>query len=154
MDTPELRGVRILADLNNAQLHALLRYGSIAEFSPGQIICRQGETSESLFLVLEGKVGVYVSEAHGNEIHLRTIESGGHFPEIGVLEGGNRTATVKALSQCKLFRFDAKAFQDLLKAPELAAPFLHGLSRSLAIRLTDLTNRVGALWSLKDFWTI
>ena len=154
MQTPELKNVRILAEMSHAQLDALLKYGQIVEFSPGQTIVKQGSASDALFLVLDGKVGVYATEEHGNEIHLRTIEKGGHFGEIGLLEGGKRTANVKALERCRLFSLDGKSFKQLLQVPELAVPFLHGLSRSLAIRLTDMTNRVTQLWALKDMWTV
>jgi CRP/FNR family cyclic AMP-dependent transcriptional regulator len=140
--------------MTDAQLNALAKYGQSLEFSPAQMIVQQGDHSNTLFLVLDGKVGAYIKESHGNEVHLRTIESGGHFGEVGLLDGGGRTANIRALSQCRLFSLDEKAFQELLKTPDLAAPLLHGLSRSLAIRLADVTNRMAQLWSLKDIWQV
>ena len=138
--------------MSDAQLAALGEYGEVVEYTASESIVEQGEPSNGLFLVLEGKVGAYVTEPHGNEVHLRTIESGGHFGEIGLLEASRRTATVRALTRTRLLSIDKKVFQELLKAPELAVPLLHGLSRSLAIRLADLTNRVAELWALKDIW--
>ena len=154
MPKPDLRNIRILAEMTPAHLDALLKYGRVVEFTAGQTIVKQGSASAELFLVLEGKVGAFLDERHGNEIHLRTIETGGHFGEIGLLEGGKRTATVKALEPSRLFSLDAASFAKLLKEPGLAVPFLHGLSRSLAIRLTDMTNRVGELWAIKDSWAV
>lgn len=139
--------------MTDAQLNALSGYGKLLEFAPSQLIVEQGAPSNGLFLLLEGKVGAYVTEAHGNEVHLRTIESGGHFGEIGLL-GGKRSANVKAISRCRVFSLDDKAFQGLMKTPDLAAPLLHGLSRSLAIRLADVTNRMATLWSQKDLWNV
>src|SRR6266700_2981533 len=55
MNPPELRGVRILADMTNAQLQMLLTYGQVLPFAPGQIIVGQGNTAEALFLLVEGK---------------------------------------------------------------------------------------------------
>src|SRR5437870_2032124 len=69
MNPPELRGVRILADMTNAQLQMLLTYGQVLPFAPGQIIVGQGNTAEALFLLLEGTVGAYVRDQHGNEVH-------------------------------------------------------------------------------------
>jgi CRP-like cAMP-binding protein len=154
MNTSQLRGVRILAEMTDAQLNALSKYGKVLEFAPSQMIVHQGDDSNALFLVLDGKVGAYIKESHGNEIHLRTIDSGGHFGEIGLLESGGRTANIRAVTQCRLFSLDEKSFQELLKMPDLAAPLLHGLSRSLAIRLADVTNRMAELWSLKDAWHV
>lgn len=154
MTTPDLRGVRILADMTNAQLGALLNYGEILQFDAGRVIVAQGDRADALFLLLEGKAGAYVTDPYGNETHLRTTEAGGHFGEIGVLEAGSRTATVKAVTPCTVFRLNARAFRDILKTPDLATPLLHGLSRSLAIRLADITARFAELRSLKDAWLV
>jgi len=154
MNPPELRGVRILADMANAQLQMLLTYGQVQAFTPGQLILAQGDTAEALFLLLEGKVGAYVRDQHGNEVHLRTTESGGHFGEVGLLEAGRRTASVRALTQCTVFRLDAGAFKQLLKAPDLAVPLLYGLSRSLAIRLADITHRLSELQAHDELWMV
>ena len=154
MNPPELRGVRILADMTNAQLQMLLTYGQVLPFAPGQIIVGQGNTAEALFLLVEGKVGVYVRDQQGNEVHLRTTESGGHFGEVGLLDAGRRTANVRALTQCTVFRLDAGAFKELLKAPDLAVPLLYGLSRSLAIRLADITRRLSELRAHDELWMV
>ena len=154
MNTPDLRGVRVLADMTNDQVGALLNYGEWLRFAPGEQIVKQGEPADALFLLVEGKTGAYSTDARGNETHLRTTETGGHFGEIGVLESGIRTATVKAITPCVVFRVDAPRFRELLKAPELATPLLHGLSRSLAIRLADITNRFSELHALRDVWMV
>ncbi|HWV99064.1 MAG TPA: cyclic nucleotide-binding domain-containing protein [Candidatus Acidoferrum sp.] len=154
MSTPDLRGVRILADMTNQQVGALLSYGEVLRFAPGDKIVRQGDPADALFLLMDGTTGAYFTDARGNETHLRTTETGGHFGEIGVLESGVRTATVKATTACVAFRMDAQQFRNLLKAPELATPLLHGLSRSLAIRLADITNRFSELRALKDVWLV
>jgi CRP-like cAMP-binding protein len=140
--------------MTDAQLNVLANYGKILEFDSSQIIVQQGDNSNALFFVLDGKVGAYVKEPHGNDVYLRTIDSGGYFGEIGLLQGGRRTANIRAVSKCRLFSLDEKSFQELLKTPDLAGPLLHGLSRSLALRLADATNRLAELWSIKDLWYV
>src|SRR6476646_5086167 len=98
MTTSPLRGIRILADMTDAQLNALANHVKILEFAPSQIIVQQGDNSNALFFILDGKVGAYVKESHGNEIHLRTIDSGGYFGEVRLLQGGRRTANIRAVS--------------------------------------------------------
>lgn len=154
MSTPDLRGIRILADMTNDQVDALMSFGEVLRFAPGEKLVKQGEPANALYLLMEGKISAYSTDARGNETHLRTTETGGHFGEIGVLESGVRTATVKAISDCAVFRMDAQQFRNLLKSPDLAAPLLHGLSRSLAIRLADITNRFSELRALKDPWMV
>ena len=154
MHAPELRNVRILADLNNSQLDDLLNYGKVLHLREGEIVIQQGTAADAMFLLLKGKLGTYVTDAAGNETHLRTIETGGHFGEIGLLQSGIRTATIRTLSPSMIFRLDPGSFNELLKVPELAVPFLHGLSRSLAIRLADITSRFANSRAFKEAWTI
>jgi CRP-like cAMP-binding protein len=71
-----------------------------------------------------------------------------------LLQSGTRTANVRTITQSRLSRLDKEAFQGILEVPELATPFLHGLSRSLAIRLADVTNRFADVKSFKDVWAV
>ncbi len=129
-------------------------YGDTVNYKAGKIIVRQGAVGDALYFILEGSVGVYSSDRRGGENHLRTIGSGGHFGEVGVLEKGQRTANVRATSDCVLFRISAEAFGRIKQDPALAVPILNGLSRSLALRLADVTNRLAEVWACKNAWTI
>ena len=154
MKTSELKGIRILAGLSLEQLGALAEHGEVLDVPASQLIFEQGQPADAMYFIIDGKVGVYAIGPAGGEVHLRTIETGGHFGEIGLLQSGTRTANVRTITQCRLSRLDKEAFQGILEVPELAAPFLHGLSRSLAIRLADVTNRFADVKSFKDVWAV
>jgi CRP-like cAMP-binding protein len=154
MDGSELRGIHILADLTNDQLGELVNYGEFLPFAAGHKIVNQGERADAMFLLVNGTVAAYAKGKDGNESPLRTIEAGGHFGEIGLLEDGIRTASVRAETNCRVFRLRRDSFRVILQKPELATPFLHSLSRSLAIRLADITSRLSEARSLKDAWVI
>lgn len=154
MTTDSLRGIHILADVGDELLDRLRSYGDTVTYKAGKIILKQGGAGDALYLILEGSVGAYTSDARGGENHLRTIGSGGHFGEVGVLEKGQRTANVRATSDCVLFRISAEAFGKLKQDPALAVPILSGLCRSLGLRLADVTNRLTEVWASKNSWTI
>jgi CRP-like cAMP-binding protein len=154
MDGSELRGIHILADLTNEQLGELINYGEFLPYAVGHMIINQGERADAMFLLVNGTVAAYVKGKDGNESHLRTMEAGAHFGEIGLLEDGIRTASVRAGTNCRVFRLRKDSFREILQKPELATPFLHSLSRSLAIRLADVTSRLSDARSLKDAWTV
>jgi CRP-like cAMP-binding protein len=154
MNTPELKGIRILAGLSDDELEALGKRGQIVGFPPGQVLFKQGQPADAMYFVIEGKVGAYATGPSGGELHLKTIEDGGHFGEIGLLQHGTRTANVRTVTQCTLFRLDRTAFQDVLKTPEVAVPLLHNLSRSLALRLAAITQQLSELKSYKDDWAV
>lgn len=152
MATSELRGIHLLANLTDAQLAALQAYGEIISVPAGQKIISQGERADAMFMLLSGKVAAYARGKEGNESHLRSTEAGGHFGEIGLLEEGIRTASVRAEINCRIFRLGKDSFRTILGQPELATPLLYSLSRSLAMRLADMTNRLSEARSLKDAW--
>jgi CRP-like cAMP-binding protein len=154
MKTTELKGIRILADLSLEQLGALAEHGAVLDVPASQLIFEQGQPADAMYFIMDGKVGVYAIGQGGGEVHLRTLENGGHFGEIGLLQAGTRTANVRTITPCKLFRLDKEAFQGIVMVPELATPFLHGLSRSMAIRLADVTNRFADVKSFKDVWAV
>jgi CRP-like cAMP-binding protein len=154
MKTPELKGIRILAGLNDDELDALGKQGKIIGFPPGQVLFKQGQPADAMYFIIEGKVGAYTIAQGGGEVHLKTIEDGGHFGEIGLLQHGTRTANVRTVTHCTLFRLDREAFEGILKAPELAVPLLHSLSRSLAIRLAAITSQFTELKSFKNEWAV
>jgi CRP-like cAMP-binding protein len=154
MATPALRGIHILANLTNEQLEALAAFGEILPLAAGQKIISQGERADAMFLLISGKVAAYAKGRDGNENHLRSTEAGGHFGEIGLLEEGVRTASVRAETQCQIFRLNKDSFRKLLNQPELATPLLYSLSRSLAMRLADITSRLTDARSLKDAWQL
>jgi CRP-like cAMP-binding protein len=152
MNALELRCVRVLADLSTEQLHELAACGEALSFLPGKIIVAQGDPADAMYLIIEGTAGAYVIDKPGNETHLRTLEAGAQFGEIGLLESSERTATVRAITPCRVFRLDQAAFGRLLQRPALAAPLLLGISRSLAARLAHITNRFAEAHTFRDFW--
>lgn len=152
MEASELRGIHVLAEMNDEQLGELAAFGEVLPLGAGQKIINQGERADAMYLLVSGKVSAFAKGKDGNESHLRTTEAGGHFGEIGLLEEGIRTASVRAETNCRVFRLRKESFRELLQRPTLATPLLYGLSRSLAIRLADITSRLSEARSLKDAW--
>jgi CRP-like cAMP-binding protein/Fe-S-cluster-containing dehydrogenase component len=125
-----LRSVPLFADL----LHEPAEFEQVVDFLrarvqllrlvPGDVICRQGETADALFLVRIGFVKVSQARAGGEQV-LSYIGPGGFFGEIGLMAhvpevqaiapGGVRVATCAALDHVDLVRIDAADFHALLE---------------------------------------
>jgi CRP-like cAMP-binding protein len=138
--------------MSDRSLEDLAKFGALVNYENGRIILVQGAPSDALYLLLSGEAHVYFDSDEGGQMHLKTLQAGDHFGEIGVLEEGIRTANVKAHTDCSVFKIDCTAFEKILKVAELAAPLLLGLSRSLALRLALLTRRLADVWSIKNTW--
>jgi CRP-like cAMP-binding protein len=68
------------------------------EFEAGDPVIREGELQEhGVYVLLSGRARV-VTEEYGEEIELKTLNPGAYFGEVGLLSGGEASATVEAKS--------------------------------------------------------
>jgi len=83
----------------------------------GDVISRQGETSDSLFILAQGTVVIYgAADANGKRPKLATLGSPDYFGEMGVLTGQARTATVIADGEVLCYRLDKLGVDAILQA--------------------------------------
>ena len=79
-------------------------------FAPGQYIIKAGEAGQEMFFMGHGYADVLTP---GGD-YLATIKKGGFFGEIALLIETKRTASIKALTYCDLFRLDKEDFHKIL----------------------------------------
>jgi len=109
-----LRAVPVFADLTDEFIDSLREKVELLRFTPGQVICRQGDNADSFYLVRIGFVKV--SQAHpGGEMILAYLSRGEYFGEIGLLRGEVRTATCTALDHVEVVRISAEDFSSMTK---------------------------------------
>lgn len=99
----------------------------------GEVLMRQGDPSDSIYLVLSGRLRASLLDADGQMITLGEIGRGEPIGEMGVISQAPRGATIIALRDCVLLRLGAEDFTDLLQTwPNVALP----LARKLMERLS------------------
>lgn len=107
----------------------------------GQVIVRQGESGESVFLLMEGCATIRQGSRR-----VFSYGPGGSFGEMALLEGRARSADVVAETDCQLYRLDRSALERLLaEHPAIAARVLWNLGRELSFRLRAANNDRQAL---------
>lgn len=97
---------RIFAQLPPQELFDLARLGHQRRISPGGAIFLKGTPGLSMSLLCEGRVKITSSGPNGNELLLELVESGQHFGEIAVIDGGLRAVNAIAASPCQIVSFD------------------------------------------------
>jgi CRP/FNR family cyclic AMP-dependent transcriptional regulator len=152
-DIGTLHGIDLLQGLDDGALEATARdCGWKAYGAHEQIIDRQSETKD-VFFVVEGKVRVVNYSVSGREITLDDIEPGGHFGELAAIDGAPRSASVMALTPCRLAVMSQDRCLDLVQSsPGIAIRVMRGLAaivRNSTERIMDLStlaanNRVQA----------
>ncbi len=98
----------------------------------GEVICRQGDTGYTMYLVVRGRVKLAVDSRGEPYRLLGYIGRGQHFGEMAVLTDGLRMATASAVIDSELLELDRDSFERLLDSvPGFAA----NLSRRFGLRL-------------------
>jgi HlyB family type I secretion system ABC transporter len=95
-------------------LGALLKRLEPVQVGKGERVIRQGDVPGPLYVVEEGRLRVYTEE-NGRPHYLAYLRKGDFFGEMSVFRGAPRTATVEAVSDCRLLRLNQATFQELLK---------------------------------------
>jgi len=97
------------------------------KLEPGQVIFSAGETGREMFIVRTGTVDLRIGETL-----LETVEQGGIFGELALVDPAPRSATAVAGPACTLVLVDAAAFGDLVrKVPGLALEVMRVMARRL-----------------------
>jgi CRP-like cAMP-binding protein len=111
-----LQRVAILFTLPDSVLRSLARSMKVATAARGSSIVKQGEPGDSLFIIQEGRCEVVVEESPGHSIVIAFLGPGDFFGEMALISEENRTATVRAVEDCKLLVLDRRAFYSTLPA--------------------------------------
>ena len=123
------------------QLKALGEQGTVRSYPKNAVIINQGERSDSLFIVLSGKVKVYLADDTGKELLLSTHGPGEYFGEM-ILDEGPRSASVMTLEPCRFSVVTTDQFKAfLVQNPEIGLELI----KSLIHRVRALTKTVGNL---------
>jgi CRP-like cAMP-binding protein len=115
VDVQFLKEIPIFGSLTDTELEAILSApeNGIEDYEPKQIIIREMEIADCMYVVLEGSVDVSLrgEGIGGREVTIATLRPGDFFGEQALEENtttGRRKATVRALQKSKLFRIDKK----------------------------------------------
>jgi CRP-like cAMP-binding protein len=104
-------------------------------FEAGENIFEEGDLGTEMFILQEGKVEI-LKLLSGDHQQIAVLEKGDFFGEMSILEDLPRTATARAVTECKLLRIDGATFDQMLRTkPEIAVRIMRKLSRRL--RQTD-----------------
>jgi CRP/FNR family transcriptional regulator, cyclic AMP receptor protein len=97
--------------LHGAQM--LLESGEVKEYSPGEVVLKEGDSPTFVLLILTGKMQVYV-ERQGRDLVLTDAGPGTISGELAVLCGMPRAASVRASERSAVLQWNAKEFRNLV----------------------------------------
>src|ERR1700761_1526382 len=106
--------------LTPADLAEVLPLAQTGEVKAGQPIMTEGDEGDDLFIIRSGSM-IVEKMVGGKNVFLFYVPAGSYSGEMALLDGGRRTATVKAAIRSQVVRLPGEPFRRLLaKRPELA----------------------------------
>ncbi len=116
------------------------------DYEDGEIIVRQGDEGDSMFVIQEGQVEV-LKETDGKETRLRIASEGEFMGEMAIFERVDRSATLRAMGRVRVLTIDKKNFlRRVHEDPSLAfrvVKTMSGRIRELSDEIARLKNEPG-----------
>lgn len=142
-----LTGLELFAAANRPVLERLAASVEVQELPADEIVVREGDRADALFVLVAGEVGVTARGEGTHPRQLRNLGPGSYFGEIGLLHALPRTATVTTIEPVTLWRIPADDFFAALQSATLSSSMLSRSATWLAAshpRLATTASIVGA----------
>ena len=130
-----LRRIKILSQLNDAQLDRLAEFMEVHKVPQWMAVVKQGDAGNGMYFILQGELRARVMVGDKETI-LATFGPGDFFGDMSLFDQGPRSADVIANADSIVLKMSNVAFDRLTReAPALATPFLQATARTLAARI-------------------
>jgi len=127
--------------LPSVLLEAIALRGATRAFPAQTILINEGDTTDSLYIMLSGRVKVYASSDEGRDVVLTEYGPGEYFGELS-LDGAKRSASIKAMEPCTCRVVQGSELRQLMiEYPDFA---MH-LTRKLIRMVRRLTEQVRSI---------
>jgi CRP-like cAMP-binding protein len=140
IDPVFLRNSELFESQPDEVIRAVLAQGQLLEFGPGEVLFRQGDRGDRLFVVKSGVLEVLSTPTDGTEeAPVAYLGTGEVLGELALLTGSPRSATVRSPEHAEVFAVDRAVFVDLM---DTLPAFSRNLCVVLARRLETTTLKV------------
>lgn len=134
-----LAGTILFGGLPDDALDVVVSESRVRKFRRGQVIFNGGDPSDNLLVVVTGRITVIVRSVDGGELMLAIVGAGGVLGELGVIDGGPRSADAETLDDTEVLLIPRSTVHDLQRShPQFTAAVLSTIAGEFR-RLTDAT---------------
>lgn len=142
VSTAVLKSVPLFASFPDEQLRTLATLVTRRSAPRSSLIMAAGDATESLYVVISGRLKVMMGDAEGKEVILSLIGPGEFFGEMGLIDDSPRSASVVAIEPCELLSLSRRDFKKCMAENfDMAMAVMKGLVR----RLREADRKIGSL---------
>lgn len=127
-----LARVPFFTNLPTEELERLMSGLDVVNLKPREILFREGETGERMYIVVSGELEILKAPDSDDELILNRIYEGEYIGEMSLVTGAPRTASVRSNGETVLLSLSRAQLMDLLKRhPHLSSEMVSVLSQRL-----------------------
>jgi len=142
VSTAVLKAVPLFASFPEEQLRMIATMVTRRSAPRSNTIMAGGDPTDSLYIVLSGRLKVMMSDSDGKEVILAILGPGEYFGEMGLIDDEPRSASVVTLEPCELLSIAKRDFRKCLADNfEMSMAVMRGLVR----RLREADRKIGSL---------
>jgi CRP-like cAMP-binding protein len=131
-----LKGLRFLQDIPDAYLQELAGLAELKDLSVQTVVFREGQTSASIYLVVQGSIAVEVSIPGRGSTPVHTVGAGELLGWSPVLGSGLMTGTARVVTPARVVVMNAAQLRAVCEHnPRFGMEFLRRTAQALAVRL-------------------
>jgi len=137
-----LNKLYMFTELAAQETEILTQHSTTRTYPANTILISEGDSTDSLYVVLEGEVKVLVSDQQGKEVILNILGPGEYFGELALLDDEPRSASVKTMVPTRVMVITKHDFKNCLATN---AEMAYKLIRVLIRQVRALTSNVKSL---------
>lgn len=132
----------LFPQLTGEEISFIADQGELKKYRRHSVLISEGDVSDYMFILLEGRVKVYSLENTGKEVVFNIQGPGEYFGELALIDESPRSASVMALEPVTLSFVSKYTFEKCLRErPEMAVRFLRALTQRVRY-LTDIVKNM------------
>ena len=134
----------LFGQLTDDDVEWMTRTGSKRFLPQGEVLIRQGEPAEAVYILLEGRLGVWLTGKDGQEREIARLNAGEIVGEMSFVDSRPPSATVRGLEGSSVFAVSKAALSAKLAADlGFAARFYRALAIYLATTVRERHRALG-----------
>jgi len=143
-----LTNSKLTIEMTDEQRKALAAAMTLRELSAGEVLVREGDIDDHLYVIASGVLGIIKAAGTENEMTINTVKTGDVVGELSFLDGATRYASLIAMSSSRVLGLSRGDLEGLLdRNPQLVyrvmraiVRVVHDIQRRLSMQTVELTN--------------
>lgn len=132
----------LLANFSAQELQQLATFGDSRTYQADDVVIRQGDDNDHLYLVLKGRLEVF-QDIEGPDLSVAILEAGDSLGEVSVFDPGPASALVKAVVESEVWLITRDSLDNLFAAnPKVAYRLVSRIATCLSKRLRQMNDKL------------